>query len=71
MLIFPSSSSLSNTWVRSISYFTAVVNSEAYCPNPPSLEIETTGRPAKGVSGSCVAAHAPSAAGNEKPIDPR
>ena len=45
-------------------YFTAVVSSAAYWPNPPSPVTATTGLPG-------AAAQAPSAAGYPKPIEPR
>ena len=45
-------------------YFTAVVSSARYCPNPPSPVTATIGR-------SGAAAHAPIAAGNPNPIEPR
>ena len=47
-----------------MSYFTAVVSSARYCPNPPSPVTARIGR-----VGS--AAHAPIAAGKPNPIDPR
>ena len=45
LLIFPSSWLFKRTWVMFMPYFTAVVTSAMYCPNPPSPEIDTTGRP--------------------------
>ena len=51
-------------------YLTAVVNSMAYWPNPPSPEIEITFRPPNS-SKSWVAAQAPIAAGKANPIDPK
>ena len=54
----------------SMPYLTAVVNSMAYWPKPPSPEIEITLRPLNSAK-SCVAAQAPMAAGKPKPMEPR
>ena len=50
--------------MMSMPYFTAVVNSARYWPNPPSPLTDTTLRPV-------FAAQAPMAAGKPKPIEPR
>lgn len=47
-----------------MSYFTAVVSSARYWPKPPSPVTARIGR-------SGAAAHAPIAAGNPNPMEPR
>ena len=63
--ILPSWQLFSSTCVMFMPYFTAVVSSARYWPNPPSP------RDADDRSFGSAAAHAPIAAGNPKPIDPR
>ena len=64
-MIFPSEWLSSSTWVIGMPYFTAVVISARYCPNPPSPVTASTCR------ASPTAAHAPIAAGKPKPMEPR